>query len=173
MRRFFFAVILVVACATVAAADSYEDAVSALLRGDNTLAVRLFRPLPEQGFTRAQFNLSLMYHEGKGISQDYQEALKWYRKAAEQGLPQAQSNLGVMYYFGQGVPQDDVRAHKWYTVAAATLSGDNVKTAIQYRGIVASQLTTAQIGKAREMARRCQKTKFKGCDLEARGTPLC
>src|SRR5262249_50299158 len=29
---------------------------------------------------------------------------------------------------------------------------------------LASQLTTSQIGKAREMARHCQKTKFKECD---------
>src|SRR5262249_49188828 len=98
------------------------------------------------------------------VAQDYQEALKWYRKAAEQGLPQAQCNMGLMYYFGQGVAQDYVRAHMWYTVAAATLSGDHSKTATKYRGIVASQLTTAQIGKAREMARHCQKTKFKECD---------
>ena len=164
MRRFFFAAILVVSCTTAAAADFYEDAVSALLRGDNSQAVRLFRPLAEQGFARAQSHLAEVYRTGQGVPQDYQEALMWYRKAAKQGLQQAQSNLGMMYDLGQGVPQDDVRAHMWYSVAAATLSGDNAKTAIQYRGIVASRLTTAQIGKAREMARRCQKTKFKKCD---------
>jgi TPR repeat protein len=82
-----------------------------------------------------------MYRTGQGVPQGYQEALKWYRKAAKQGLPQAQSNLGVMYDLGQGVPQDYVRAHMWYSIAAATLSGDNAKTAIQYQGIVASRLT--------------------------------
>jgi TPR repeat protein len=141
MRRFFFVVVLVMACATAAAADSYEDAVSALLHGDNTRAVRLFRPLAEQGFARAQSHLAEIYRTGQGVPQGYQEALKWYRKAAKQGLPQAQSNLGVMYDLGQGVPQDYVRAHMWYSIAAATLSGDNAKTAIQYQGIVASRLT--------------------------------
>ena len=56
MRRILFAVILVVACATVAAADSYEDAVSAYNRGDYALAARLLRPLAEQGNASAQFN---------------------------------------------------------------------------------------------------------------------
>lgn len=85
MRRIFFAVFLVMACATVAAADSFENAVSALQRGDSTLAARYFRPLAEQRDARAQLYLGLMYHKGDGVPQDYQEALKWLRKAAEQG----------------------------------------------------------------------------------------
>tara|TARA_Y100000588_G_C13824654_1_gene740888 strand:+ start:510 stop:737 length:228 start_codon:yes stop_codon:yes gene_type:complete len=30
--------------------------------------------------------LGVMYDKGKGVTQDYQEAMKWYRKAAEQGF---------------------------------------------------------------------------------------
>jgi uncharacterized protein len=118
MRCVFFAVIMVVVCATVAAADSYEDAVSALLHGDHTRAVRLFRPLAEQGLARAQSHLGEMYRTGEGVTQDYQEALMWYRKAAEQGDAWAQYNLGLMYYFGQGIPQDYQEALKWYRQVA-------------------------------------------------------
>ena len=60
MWRVFFAVIMVLVCATVAAADSYDDAVSALLHGDHTQAVRLFRPLAEQGLVSAQSHLGEM-----------------------------------------------------------------------------------------------------------------
>ena len=49
----------------------------------------------------AQNNLGIMYAYGRGIPQDYAEALKWYRKAAEQGDARAQTNLGVMYANGQ------------------------------------------------------------------------
>ena len=106
----------------------------------------------------------MWYASGQGVSQDYQAALKWYRKAAEQGLAQAQGNLGVLYELGHGVPRDVIRAHVWYSVAAAALSGDDGKRAMKNRDGVASRMTAAQIGKAQEMARRCQQSKFKECE---------
>ena len=90
MRRFFFAVLLVVASATGAAADPYDDAISALQRKDDALAARLLRPLAEKGDSKAQNNLGMMYGLGEGVPQDYQEAAKWHRKAAEQGNASAQ-----------------------------------------------------------------------------------
>ena len=59
-----------------------------------------------------------MYHDGKGVTQDYAEAAKWYRKAADQGIAEAQQNLGVMYENGQGVPQNPAEAVKRYRRAA-------------------------------------------------------
>ncbi len=59
-----------------------------------------------------------MYDAGRGVPQDYAEALKWFRKAVEQGLAEAQHSLGVMYDNGWGVPQDYAEAVKWYRKAA-------------------------------------------------------
>jgi len=59
-----------------------------------------------------------MYGNGRGIGQDYKEAVKWYRLAAEQGHLKAQSNLGVMYDNGRGIVQDYKEAVKWYRLAA-------------------------------------------------------
>ena len=106
----------------------------------------------------------MLYANGQGVPQDHPQAMQWFRKAAEQGLAPAQFNLGRMYEKGQGVPQDFVRAHMWYSVAAAAMSGDDRKKPVVNRDIVVSQMTSAQIGKAQEMARRCQATKFKECD---------
>ena len=36
----------------------------------------------QSGDARAQFNLGLYYHDGRGVTQNYAEALKWYRRAA-------------------------------------------------------------------------------------------
>jgi hypothetical protein len=58
-----------------------------------------------------------MYYEGKGVSQNYAEALKWYRKAAKQNDPKAQHNIGVIYALGLGVPQDNIRAYAWLSLA--------------------------------------------------------
>ena len=96
----------------------FEDAVFAYERGDFVKAYRLFKPLAEQGVPTAQFNLGVMYENGRGVLRDDAESMSWYRKAAERGVPAAQYNLGVMYSKGQGVPQDYFEAAKWYRIAA-------------------------------------------------------
>ena len=82
MRRILFAVFLVVACATVAAADSNEEAKSAYGRGDYALAAQLFRSRAEQGNARAQNNLGGMYTQGRGVPQDFIRARMWFNVAA-------------------------------------------------------------------------------------------
>ena len=80
MRRFLFAVFMVVAGATGAAADSFEDGLSAYERGDYPQAMNLWRPLAAQGDARAQFKLGVMYRHGEGVPKDVQEAVTWYRR---------------------------------------------------------------------------------------------
>ena len=53
--------------------------------------------MAENGNAAAQYNLGVMYHEGKGMPQDYAKAVRWFRDAANQGNAYAQHNLGVMY----------------------------------------------------------------------------
>ena len=67
-----------------------------------------------QGNAAAQFNLGVMYANGRGVRQDDAEAVKWFRQAAAQGLAQAQYNLGVEYETGRGVHQDLALAQEWY-----------------------------------------------------------
>src|SRR5262244_671550 len=159
MRCFLFSVFWVAACATGAAAGSFGDGLSAYERGDYAQAMNHWQPLAVQGDAAAQFYLGVMYRHGHGVTQDFQEALKWYRKAAEQGSAWAQNNLGVMYEMGQGIPQDFVLAHMWYSIGAKASSGDERKTALENRNHVTAQMNASQIGKAHEMARRCQDTK--------------
>jgi hypothetical protein len=59
-----------------------------------------------------------MYDNGRGVPQDYAQAVAWYRKAAEQGDADAQNNLGLRYDKGQGVPQDYAQAVAWFRKAA-------------------------------------------------------
>ena len=72
----------------------------------------------EQGDADAQNYLGVMYQNGQGVPQNYQEAAKWFRKAAEQGDEMAQFNLATLYQKGVGVPQDGSEAAKWYRKAA-------------------------------------------------------
>ncbi len=111
-------VVFVCGVAAPAVAGPFEDGVAAHDNGDYATALRLWRPLAEQGYANAETNLGIMYYEGRGVPQDYAAAMSWYRKAAEQGYANAQTNLGAMYNMGRGVPQDFAAAVMWYRKAA-------------------------------------------------------
>jgi tetratricopeptide (TPR) repeat protein len=100
------------------ALDKQEAGIAAYQHGDFAGALRLFQPLAEHGDASAQCNLGVMYEQGRGVAQNYREAMKWFRLAAVQGNASAQSNLGVMYYKGQGIAQDYGEAMRWYRLAA-------------------------------------------------------
>ena len=74
-------------------------------RRDYATAIRGFRVHADQGDASAQFNLGLMYANGRGVLKDEAEAGRWYRLAADQGDASAQLNLGGMYADGRGRSQ--------------------------------------------------------------------
>jgi hypothetical protein len=83
MARLVLAVVMVLVVAAPAAAGPWEDAVVAYNRGDYATALRLWRPLAEQGNVKAQYKLGTMYGAGQGVLRDDAEAVKWFRRAAE------------------------------------------------------------------------------------------
>jgi TPR repeat protein len=97
---------------------------------------------------RKQFNLGVMYKNGRGVAQDYAAAVNWYRKAADQGHAGAQNNLGVMYMNGAGVAQDYVQALKWFNLGAA----NGNEKAKKNRDELAAAMTSAQITEAQRLA---------------------
>ena len=113
------AILFFLGATSFAASNPFDDALAAYERGNYVHAMKLFRQLAEQGHQWAQRRVGLMYAEGKGVPQDFQEAVKWYRFAAGQGNSSAQYSLGLAYENGQGVPQDYQEAIKWYRLAAA------------------------------------------------------
>ena len=60
-----------------------------------------------------------MHYFGRGVPQDFPEALKWFRLSAMQGFAKAQYNFGVMHEKGQGQPQNFAEALRWFRLAAA------------------------------------------------------
>jgi hypothetical protein len=59
-----------------------------------------------------------MYEDGRGVRQNFPEAVKWFRASAKQGIAAAQFNLGRMYESGHGVPPDFREAAALYQKAA-------------------------------------------------------
>ena len=48
-------------------------------------AVKWFRRAANQGYAEAQYDLGLIYFNGRGVTRDNGEAAKWFLKSAEQG----------------------------------------------------------------------------------------
>ncbi len=61
---------LVLSFAAPVAARQLEDAEAAYAKGDYATALRLFRPLADQGNAKAQYNLGSMYPVGWGVLRD-------------------------------------------------------------------------------------------------------
>ena len=98
-----------------------------------------FSEYAKMGNATAQYNLGIMYENGRGVSQDNAKAAEWYRKSAEQGDTRAvewyrksaeqgnvtaQYNLGYMYHDGRGVSRDHAKAVEWYRKSAEQGNAD-------------------------------------------------
>jgi TPR repeat protein len=66
----------------------------------------------------AQYEIGLMFANGVGVEQDFEQALHWIRQAADRGLAAAQYLLGTRYTSGVVVEQDDHKALMWFLKAA-------------------------------------------------------
>jgi hypothetical protein len=154
LQRSLAAIIMILGAASTVTAGPFEDGVMAYSRGDYATAMQHFRPLAEQGNAIAQFNLGVMYQDGKGVPKDYAEAIKWYRRAADQGAGGAQFNLGGMYARGEGVQRDDVRAYMWINLSTA----QGIGGAERNRDGIAQHMTAEQIAEAQKLAREWKAT---------------
>jgi TPR repeat protein len=81
-------------------------------------AFREIAPLARAGNVEAEHLMGLMYYMGRGVQQDYKQALVWHRRAALQGKADAQYVVGAMYYTGNAVIQDHKQAVTWFRKAA-------------------------------------------------------
>jgi len=89
------------------------------LTGSVELGIQYIQASAEKGYALAQGDLGHRYVQGRGVKQNYCEALKWFQKAAEQRLAQAENDLGNMYMNGYCVGKDLAVARRWYQQAVA------------------------------------------------------
>ena len=158
MKKLTLASLLIFSCTTAWAAD-FDKGVAAYKAGDYATALAEWKPVAEQGYAGAQYNLGVMHANGDGVIEDDKEAAKLFRLAAEQGHTSSQYNLGLMYYSGQGVIQDNVYAHMWWNIAAA--NGHEI--ARSNKDILVEDMTPQEISKAQDLARECVKKNYKDC----------
>jgi len=144
------ALALIVGAVSFAAfAQDFDAGLHAYEQQDYATAMKEWRPLAEKGNDMAQFNLGLLFYDGKGTVQDYAEAAQWFERAANQGYVKAQHNLGEMYAIGEGVKKDYVQAYKWLSICAA--AGND--TCADHRDWVAKKLSGGKLNMAQKLAK--------------------
>ena len=146
--------------ALLAATASWAQPDAAPAQAEATPDVAQLQTLATQGNAIAQFNLGVLHDVGRGVAQDYAQAVKWYRLAAAQGHAGAQFNLGGMYFEGQGVAQDYVRAYQWFTLAGVA----GYAGAVKNRNSIATLMTPEQITQAQGLARDCRRRNWVDCE---------
>lgn len=77
-----------------------------------------YKKAAEQDGVEAQYALSMLYEQGRGVDANASQSLLWVRKAAEQGHTGAQLRLACRYEAGASVEQDEEQAFHWYRKAA-------------------------------------------------------
>jgi localization factor PodJL len=71
-----------------------------------------------KGDATAAYEVGVRFAEGKGVSQNLEEAAKWYDRAAQAGIIPAVFRLGTLYEKGMGVKKDVELARRYYLQAA-------------------------------------------------------
>jgi localization factor PodJL len=90
-------------------------------QADYPTAAGWFRKAAERGLTDSQFNLGILYENGRGVPRDLQEAYKWYALAARSGDPVAARRLDqIKARMDQaGVDAAELKLAAWQPVPAA------------------------------------------------------
>ena len=111
-------VVAILLVAGVPARADFQAGVAAYERGDYKAAYEEWLPLATDGTASAQFNISILYYGGEGVSTDFYMAQLWFRKAAAQGHAEAQFNLAAMMDFGEGPVGSDRQIIELYRKSA-------------------------------------------------------
>jgi TPR repeat protein len=116
--RISIALVLSIVLLAAPAWADFNAGEKAYQSGDYSTALREWQPLAEQGQAGSQYQLGLLYANGKGVARDDAKARLWYEKAAIQGHTEAQVNLGVMLMYARGGQQDYKMAVYYLRLAA-------------------------------------------------------
>ena len=80
---------LIIVAAPLARSQSYQEGWWAYNARDFKGAYEIWRPLANRGDNQAQLMIGLLYANGKGVPQNWEEAYKWFLIADANGNRQA------------------------------------------------------------------------------------
>jgi TPR repeat protein len=101
-----------------------------LNRGSFKSAIAEFKPLAEEGYAPAQYQMAMMYKNGYGLPKDAVKVVELLTLAANQLNPDAQFELALLYTEGKFVKKDLKKAFQLTSKAA-------------YKGLASAQFNLA------------------------------
>jgi hypothetical protein len=116
--RNIFLIVILLSHHSLSFSSSFNEASTEFDNKNYQLAFQMFQTLANEGDSKSQYNVALMYSLGKGIKQDQKQAFNWYSKSAQQGNYSAQFELGKIYSKGWGVTKNNYLAFEWFFKAA-------------------------------------------------------
>lgn len=123
MRRFAWIVLLPVLVMQVACSD-YQKARRAYEVGKFTEALTMLEKLAQQGDSKAQYEVALMYLQGIGTAVNPERGGQWMLAAANNGNTTAMIEVGGRHEHGVNAEQNIMVAFTWYRRAA--IAGDSI-----------------------------------------------
>ena len=81
-------------------------------------AIHFYSLAANENYSRAQFNLGIIYYNGDEIPRDMSKAIHYLTLAANQNNSKAQLILGIIYYNGDEISRDMNKAIHYLTLAA-------------------------------------------------------
>lgn len=122
-------------------ANTLDEAKLKLSQKDFAAAHAIYLTLANQNDAKACYNLGLMYHDGDGVEQNMDEAVKWYTKSASLNYKEAQYILASLVFRREIQSISYERAAQYYQQAAEL---GHVKSQLNlgmlyYRGDVIAQ----------------------------------
>ncbi len=137
----------------------FESGLKAFNDGDYKTALNNWKPLAEEGISNAQYNVGLMYHNGLGVNQDYNEAFKWLLMSSEQGNLNSIRLLSTMYALGNGIQKDYLKSYMWAKIGA---DNDDQNSKLMLDGLI-KELSNSDLDKANALVKECNNKNFIGC----------
>ena len=161
--RLLVASLLVILSSTGALAsestERFERGLDAFRGGDLNAAITEWSAAAEDGNRDALFNLGLLFANGNGVKQDWDEAKTLFQKAGKRGSELAMFSLAIMYFNGQGVPKDLPMAHVW-----ASLGADlNNETSRKLRDSIEQTMSDQELAFSNKKKLRCIDSDYNDC----------
>jgi len=98
--------------------NDFDRAVEDYNKGSYIQALNAFYVLAKEGDAEAQYNVGMIYANGKGVKVDLSQSMRWYEKSAKQGNASAQYNLAkLLHDKKQSDPHAYEKAKHWYEKA--------------------------------------------------------
>ena len=86
--------------------NDLEQGIYELNRGEFKAAIEQFRPLVNEGYAPAQYQMALVYLNGYSVPKDSMKALELFQLSAAQNYPDSQFELALIYSEGKLVKKD-------------------------------------------------------------------